>query len=325
VTGGLAGIATMADIIRGNEKRVLLVDCGALFSVRKLNPFSGRIIASLGFKAMQEMEYGAMTLGREDFSFGAGFIRQKAAQLSFPLITTNIVDRKTKDPLGRPYAVVTLNGLKVGILGILPQGSFDDLPRSLALEDFEILAPEQALTKWLPVVKKEADMVVLLSQCGLDTTRKIVDQVEGVQLAIVGQGKRSESGQKEMVPCGSAVIKGHAAGEGQTLVVQAAVKGASLGSVQFFLDESGRIQKTLTKMIPINSSVPPREDILAITGENVFKKIGEINQDITKANKSRAEKEREKIVRDMEIFRNLSPEQYINQQLDNRAASGEKK
>ncbi|MDD5724324.1 MAG: hypothetical protein PHY29_11400, partial [Syntrophales bacterium] len=107
----------MANSIRSEDERVLLVDCGALFPADKLKtPLNGTIV-SLGMQAMEKMGYAAMNLGSEDFSFGPDFVKKNSAKVTFPIVTSNIVYRKAQSPFGRTYAVVKLKDVNLGILG----------------------------------------------------------------------------------------------------------------------------------------------------------------------------------------------------------------
>lgn len=299
----------MANSIRSEDKSVLLVDCGALFPTGRQSDPLKRSIAGLGMQAMDKMSYAAMTMGREDFSFGPDFVKGLSANVSFPVVTSNIVYRKDLSSFGRTYAVVKIQDVNVGILGIIPEGAFETVPVSDTRDLLDIIPPREALSSLIPAVKKEADVMVLLSQCGLEATRAIVDAVDGIDLVIVGEG---DLGKKE-ASCGSSE-KGpeaeHTSGE-KTLLLQAASKGHSLGYVRLTLNEAGRVVEQQAKMIPINQSTAPNEEILAITGENIYKRMAEIEKETVKAYKAKTAQNRLEIEREIEQYRNLSPEEFI--------------
>ncbi|MBN2539848.1 MAG: bifunctional metallophosphatase/5'-nucleotidase [Deltaproteobacteria bacterium] len=319
----------MANSIRSEDESVLLVDCGALFGPDRLSIPMRRTIAGLGMQAMEKMRYAAMNLGREDFTFGPDFVKKISANVTFPIVTSNILYRKDLSTFGRTYAVIKIQDVNVGILGIIPENAFEGVELSDAREMLEITPPKEALSKLIPAVKKEADIIVLLSQCGLETTRSIVDTVDGISLAIVGEGNPKKSSENEApAACGS-VLKGgetgHDRGE-KTLLLQAAPQGHSLGFARLTLNESGRIMERQVKMIPVDKSTAKNEEIFAITGDNIYKRISEISEEATKAYEVQSTQNRLKIKQEIEKEReenrNLSPEEYIKLQLEKRFKVG---
>ena len=301
------------------------MDCGALFGGDRLGIHTRRAIAGLGMQAMEKMGYTAMNLGREDFSFGPDFIKKISANVTCPTVTSKIVYRKDRSPFGRTYVVVKVQDVNVGILGVIPEDAFEGVELSASRDLLEIIPPKEALSKLIPAVKKEADIIVLLSQCGLEATRVIVDTVDGVGMAIVGEGKSGKSSEKEApAPCGSDLKggeKGNDRGE-KTLLVQASPQGHSLGFARLTLNEAGRIMEQQVKMIPVDKSTAKNEEILAITGDNIYKRMGEIEEETLKAYKVKTAQSRLEIEHEIEQYRNLSPEEYITLQHEKRSKVG---
>ncbi|MDD5724446.1 MAG: hypothetical protein PHY29_12035, partial [Syntrophales bacterium] len=275
---------------------------------------------------MEKMGYAAMNLGSEDFSFGPDFVKKNSAKVTFPIVTSNIVYKKDQSPFGRTYAVVKIKDVNVGILGIVSEDAFENVKLSDTLETLEIIPPEKALSNLISVVKKEADIIVLLSQCGLEDTRSIIDTLDGVGLAIVGEGTSGKGSGKE-APCGSD-LKGPEEGHdsiGKTLLLQTAQQGHSLGVARLTLNEAGRIVEQQVKMIPVDTSTAKNQEIIAITGEEIHKKISEISKEAAKEAEAKAAQNRLEMEKEMEKMRNLSPEEYIRLELEKRSkGKGEK-
>lgn len=303
-----------------------MVDCGALLPARNLRRFANRAIASLGMQAMEKMDYAVMNLGREDFSLGADFVKNVSANITFPFVTSNIVYRKNHIPFGQSYVVIKVKDVNVGILGIIPEDAFENLKLSQTRNMLEIIPPEKTLANLIPAVKKEADIIVLLSQCGLEATRLIVNKLDGVSLAIVGEGENRKSSKKEL-PRGNDLKdrkNGHDNGE-KTLLLQVAQRGHSLGFARLTLNEADQITQQQVKMIPIDSSITPDEKIVAVTGGNIYKKLSDTIKKIKKTNEIKAAQVRLETEREIEKFRNLSPEEYIQLQLEKRSKVGGEK
>ncbi|HEX8952810.1 MAG TPA: bifunctional metallophosphatase/5'-nucleotidase, partial [Polyangia bacterium] len=118
--------------------RVLAVDGGDLFQ--------GTLVSNLHegaamVHALNALGYAAAAVGNHEFDFGPagphstpvtpdedarGALEQRMAEAKFPLLSANIVDARTGKTLARPFVVVTVDGVKVGIVG----GTSEDTPRT---------------------------------------------------------------------------------------------------------------------------------------------------------------------------------------------------
>ena len=286
--------------------------------MRRLSPQSTRMIADLGLQAMDQMGYAAMNLGVIDFSLGIDFLKKVTSQTTIPLVTSNLVYKESGLPFGKKYVIASTGDVKVGILGIMPADTFENLPTVLTRDALEIIAPEKTLKDLIPQVKNEADIIVLLSQCGLKATNLLIDNLDGIDLAIIGDVKKGELAGKKG-PCG-----GGSDGEEplradkKALIMLVGRQGESLGSVLFTIDAAGQVIQRQGKMIPVDKSVAPDVQIAGITGDDIYKKI-------MQEKKMRQEKRRMKIAREIKELRKLTPEEYIQWQLEKESRAGGKK
>lgn len=308
----------MVNSIRSDEARALLLDCGGFFPTRGLSQQSKGMIADLGFQAMNRMGYAAMNLGTIDFSLGIDFLNKVTSAITFPLVTSNLVYKESGLPFGKKYVIESAGDVKVGILGVMPADAFENLPAVLTRATLEIIPPEKALEDLIPEIKKKADIVILLSQCGLEATTLLVDNHDDIDLAIIGGVKKGELAEKK-IPCG----KGPEGEEPlstykKALVMLVGWRGQSLGSVRLTIDSAGQVIQRQGKMIPVNDSVAADERIAKITGEDIYKKI-------MQEKKMRKEKRLMEISREIEELRKLTPEEYIERQLKKESRAGGEK
>jgi 5'-nucleotidase len=118
--------------------RVVVLDGGDIFQ--------GTLVSNLHegvamIHALNALGYAASAVGNHEFDFGPvgphttpkeagedarGALKARAAEARFPMLSANIVDAATGKPLMRPWAMVTVDGVKVGIVG----GTAEDTPRS---------------------------------------------------------------------------------------------------------------------------------------------------------------------------------------------------
>ena len=118
--------------------RVLAVDGGDMFQ--------GTLVSNLHegaamIHALNALGYAAAAVGNHEFDFGPvgphttpvgpdedprGALEERMKEAKFPLLSANIVDAKSGKPIARPFTIVTVDGVKIGIVG----GTSEDTPRT---------------------------------------------------------------------------------------------------------------------------------------------------------------------------------------------------
>lgn len=292
---------TKVESVRNSEERTLLLDSGGFVTDRRISPQARMSIAELGLRAMDQMGYVSMNLGGIDFSLGTGFLKKVTTDLSFPLITSNLVYRESGLPFGDKYFIADAGDLKVGILGVMPTDAFENMHADPYRDRLEIIHPEKALEALIPELKKKTDILVLLSQCGFDATNLIVDNLDGIDFAIIGGIKEEEIAK---IPCGADLEgKEFYSQDRKTLLMQVGRQGESLGLARITVDGEGRIIQRKGEIISVNRSVEPDERIAGITGDDMLVTI--------RNEREKAKEKREKeVMKEFEKLRRMTPEEY---------------
>jgi hypothetical protein len=131
--GGVDFISSYFKILREQYGQVLMLDSGDLFSakIKEMNLISD-FYSTLG--------YDAITVGLNDFNLklpskyrsSSDFFKDFALKSKVPLILSNLYDLKTSRvvewPGTLPYLIREVNGVKVGILGLIPDDIIDFTP-----------------------------------------------------------------------------------------------------------------------------------------------------------------------------------------------------
>lgn len=242
---------------------------------------SQKRVAEIALEAMNLIPYTAMNLGWSDISAGTDFLKASASKLNFPFISSNAVYKETGLPLGEKYVIREIGGIRIAILGILPvtvpekaaqssepcgkekeghshsdEKTSDSKPE-ISVENLTVIPPEEALKSLVPEVRAKADAVILLSQCGFDSTGQIVSQIKGIDLAISGpSGKPKAEEQKSTVP-----------------VFQTSYGGKEAGLIKLTLNDSGQIAQTAEKKVSLHDGIAAQPEIAKITGDDIVKKL----------------------------------------------------
>lgn len=160
--GGLARRKTAVDAEKARGLPVVLLDAGnALFRkpVRQDEPLVTQR-AELVLEQMEALGTTAMAVGHRDLSQGLGWLR-KAAQgpkKKLKLLSANLVDKAGKAPFAAS-TVVEAGGLKVGVVGISPEGAPPGEPTLKGRPPLEAALAEARRLRQ----KSKVDVVVVLA------------------------------------------------------------------------------------------------------------------------------------------------------------------
>ncbi len=129
--GGLARRKTAVNAERAQGLPVVLMDAGnALFSepTRAQDPLAQQR-AELVLEQMEAQGTVAMAVGARDLSQGLAYLQKatRARSKKMKLLSANLVDKAGKAPFA-PSLVVEAGGLKVGVVGVSPEGTVGGEP-----------------------------------------------------------------------------------------------------------------------------------------------------------------------------------------------------
>jgi 2',3'-cyclic-nucleotide 2'-phosphodiesterase (5'-nucleotidase family) len=131
--GGVDVISSYFNILRSKYGNLVLLDSGHLFSnLAREMPYTRDYFSAL--------RYDAITLGINDFnlklpakySSAISFFKTFAEKSEVPLILSNLYELKTSQPIDwpgtRPYVLKEVDGVKMGMIGIIPDDIHSESP-----------------------------------------------------------------------------------------------------------------------------------------------------------------------------------------------------
>ena len=156
----VAGLAARAEIIKQqteNNENYLLLDAG---------DFNTGVYESLLYNAEPDIQayniigYNAVTLGNHEFYGDLARVKQQIEWAKFPMLSANIFDQENQ-LVAEPYTIFTMaNGVKVAVLGLTTTH------KTLA-SDFVIRDDVEAAQYFVPLLREEADVVIVLAHLGI--------------------------------------------------------------------------------------------------------------------------------------------------------------
>ncbi|RQX08947.1 bifunctional metallophosphatase/5'-nucleotidase [Micromonospora ureilytica] len=246
---GVAKLATLINQIRRERrgKATLVLDAGDTIQGTPLATYYAKQepITATGEKhpmarAMNVIDYDAVTLGNHEFNYGLPLLDLWIRQLGFPALAANAVNAKTGKPAFLPYVIKKVSlgfaapTLRVGILGLTNPGvaiwDKGNVEGRLRFDDMIATA-----AKWVPIMRaRGADLVLISAHGGDSGTSSYGPELPNENpVALIAQ----------QVPGIDAILFGHAHNE----VVERFVTNERTGT-QVLLSEPSKWGQRLTRM-----------------------------------------------------------------------------
>ncbi len=189
----LMGLWQSSEGYEPDEGNFLLLSGGDMWTGPALSTwFQGQSMAEV----MNAMGYDAAAVGNHEFDFGLEALKARAAESSFPFLSANIrykSDGTTPEDLGiRPYTLVTVNDIQVGIIGLTTTGT----PRTtnpVNVAAFDFISYETALREVVPQVKAAgAQLIVVPGHICQEELEDLAQAVADLGIHLLGGGHCNE-------------------------------------------------------------------------------------------------------------------------------------
>jgi 5'-nucleotidase/UDP-sugar diphosphatase len=262
--GGLPKLASLINTYRQRQPKTLLLDAGDLFTGSLSKATEGRLV----FDLYSVMGYDAVNLGNHEFEYGwqtLAFVSQRAR---FPLLNGNIFYEGTDIPFSRAYAILNVGSLKVAVLGLMGVDAFLNTMMPSHRRGLTVVAPETVAAQWVPRLRAEADIVVLLThqgrtapmqtdkeadpevQRGFEAEYALAGAVKGIDLIVAGH---TDHGLRTPVR--------HP--ETQTLIVETFGQGMHLGVLNLLYQAGQPLTLVSSDLVPVNADRLPDDAAVA--------------------------------------------------------------
>ena len=238
--GGFSRISSLVEQVRQEEENVLLVDGGDSFVAdHHLEGyyFQGEPVV----KAMNQMDYDLAVPGNHDFELGLGVLAQRVREADFPYLAANIVaadkaDQGAQELLSqtKPYVVIPVGDIKIGVLGVTQP--LHDFP-GIKIED-----PVEVAQTYVPKIRQEADIVVVVAHQELEPDYRIVDQVDGIDLLLAAHDH--------------GVLFDHGLMRNGTLIFKTSSWGREVGRIDLVAERGAdgfHLQEAEVSLLPVTS------------------------------------------------------------------------
>lgn len=244
--GGVARRATLIARLRA-QAPTLVLDAGDNFQGTPLFTF---FKGAADFEALAPLHYDAFTVGNHDLDLGIANLRTQVARNHIPIICSDLAD-----PHGHlffpSYRIFDVDHLKVGVFGILGVDAWQAVAKS-SQSGVQLLDPVKVARRLVPQLRRQCDLVVMLSHSGLTEDEAFAKEVPGIDVIV---GGHSHTEVDHPIPVQTSA--------GQTLVLQAYAWGRYLGKLDLWVGHH-RVVSYAGELLPIDSGIPADPRVAAI-------------------------------------------------------------
>jgi len=216
-TNQAGGLSRRATVIASHDwETSLVVDTGNFSAKRPGNTYDEFKLTYL-LRGYELMGYSALNVGPLEFNRGEALLRSLGQQTGNRLISANVVDASGKLVLA-PYKVVEVEGLNVGIVGLITDQSGAHLPGSHTPPDpLKTIEPVAALGELWEALEKASDIQILLSQLTDDENSAVIQAFPNLDVILGGPGWRQnaqmEPWEEQGVVIGKVGVRGKFQGQ----------------------------------------------------------------------------------------------------------------
>ena len=184
--GGVIERAAYRDsVIRAEGRRnVLMLHAG---DFNQGTSYFSVLGGDLEVELINALRYDCITLGNHEFDNGIEDLTRRVKRIKCPVVVANYDFSPFE--LGRyvkPYAIVRKAGLKIGIIGLLPDIS--SLVAGETARKLQAYDRTEVVNKWAAYLKekKHCDIVIALTHIGYGDDKHLVGETRNVDLIVGG-------------------------------------------------------------------------------------------------------------------------------------------
>jgi 2',3'-cyclic-nucleotide 2'-phosphodiesterase (5'-nucleotidase family) len=148
-------------------------------------------------KGLSMLGYSAINLAVPDFANGGEFLSQMAAQHNLDLLSANVFYQGSGKLFAKPYVIkeivadskdksLPFNKMKIAIIGLCDTRNML-FSSEISEPMLESRDPVPILAPLIKDLRKKSDLIILLWHGRFDVIKKVIQPLEGIDIAVLGQ------------------------------------------------------------------------------------------------------------------------------------------
>ncbi len=189
--GGLGRRSYYIETVRKEAKTLFILDGGdALvlsFFDRESEREKARRRAGVVVKAYEKMGYGALNIGDTDLGLGVEYLKALQKTSKIPFLSANLKEKRTGRPIFKSHLVKEVDGMKIGIIGLLTPDMHPFIQKQLKSHFIEdpIKAALETINRYLA----DCDHIIALSHLTPIEIQTLTKSVSKISIIIGGNDR----------------------------------------------------------------------------------------------------------------------------------------
>jgi 2',3'-cyclic-nucleotide 2'-phosphodiesterase (5'-nucleotidase family) len=199
-------------------------------------------------RAYAAMNFDAVNIGHREATLPAATLTRLAAESPVPLISANLLDASTGQPLLPPWHLIERDGHRIAVVGLLdPRHLEDTLGEGLA-----VTSMRNTLVNLLPDLKQNADHIFVLAFTDVEEMQALAR--EFYEIDIILGGDVDQPSQDILV-------------ENNSLILFTTNNARTVGMLKGVLHENARFESTEFDVPLLKEHIPQDPDLIALTDD----------------------------------------------------------
>jgi 2',3'-cyclic-nucleotide 2'-phosphodiesterase (5'-nucleotidase family) len=237
--GNIACLAAVTETLRMEKPSLLIASGDMVQGDNWANFFQGKSVIDL----MNQMRFDAMSVGNHEFDYGSEILKERIRQANFPVLGANVQGMET---FLQPYVIREIEGVRIALIGIVTEDTpVTTNPKNVLGLTFA--SPTATLTALISKLRKEADLIVVLSHIGFNADRQLAAKVGDIDVMIGGHS-HTRVDKPVLI--------------GKTVIVQDYEHGKTLGVLDIAISE-GKVVSTSGYLADIKPDSMPMDNVIA--------------------------------------------------------------
>jgi 2',3'-cyclic-nucleotide 2'-phosphodiesterase (5'-nucleotidase family) len=180
--GGFAFLATAIQKERQGCRDCILLSAGDLVQGSPVSTiFHGLPVFEIG----NLLGFDAATLGNHEFDYGWMQARKFIQTAKYPIVSSNIVNGSGELFAPKPYVILTVNGLRVAVIGAMTD-NLHTLTTQKLLEDWRTLPVFDTVRKYAAELRDKSDLIVLLAHITAEEETRFLNSAPEIPVLVTG-------------------------------------------------------------------------------------------------------------------------------------------
>jgi len=189
--GGLPRRSQYLKTVKEEVKNLLILDGGDALIISYFSQpgerEKARRRAEFVLRLYEILGYHALNIGDTDLGLGIEYLRNLQKNSKIPFLSANLKEKKTKKSVFKPYLIKEIEGIKIGILGLITT----EIPPNVQkeLKDYFIENPMKSATETINRFMTSCDYIVALVHLTPPEIESLAKEVPRVSIIIGGNDR----------------------------------------------------------------------------------------------------------------------------------------